>query len=149
MNPIRVINLGALGQRQEGAPLPAPDGALYRRPNPDGSRKSCRLCIMWVSEENKCVIHPKDVEVTADMVCGFHVYGEPIKKWMDHPGIQPVTPDLSGLQIVGAGAVCASCRFYEDGGNGAGLCWGVSKPEDRRPPQPVELMGWCSRYEGM
>jgi|FLYN01.1.fsa_nt_gi hypothetical protein len=140
---LRVLNLGQDTQ----APLPMPDGALYRHPNPDGSRKRCGNCIMFVASENACVIHRRDQDVLESDVCGYHVYGRPLSEWMDHPGIAPVTPDLSGLRPAGPGVSCASCRFYQDQGAGKGLCWGVSKSDDRRPPQPVEALGWCARYE--
>lgn len=146
---IPVTNLGALGENADWAPLPAPDGALYRHPNPDGSRKRCENCFMFVPSEQACIIHFRDQKVESTDICGYHIFGQPMDKWMDHPGMQPVTPDISGLRRVGGGAVCASCRFYRDQGNGMGLCYGVSKPDDRKPPQPVELMGWCARFENM
>lgn len=143
-----LINLGALGAENQ-APLPTPGGALYRHPNPDGSRKSCGTCIMWVSEENRCVIHPRSLEVSADLNCGYHVFGAPMERWMDHPGIMPVTPELSGLRWAGPGVACASCKFYRAQSNDAGLCVGVSDPDTRRPGVPVQSLGWCARYEGM
>lgn len=143
-----VVNLGRLGT-VERAPLPKPDGALYRHPNPDGSRKACRNCIMWVSEEDRCVIHARGQEVDASQVCGYHIFGQPMVKWMDHPGIQPVTPDISGLRNAGGGVACGSCRFFQHTGGAGGLCFGVSRPGDRQPPQPVELQGWCARYESI
>ncbi len=143
----RTVPVVNLGQPRESAPLPMPDGALYRHPNPDGTRKSCMSCIMWVSGENRCVIHARDREVPGDFVCGYHVFGVPMEKWMDHPGIMSVTPDISGLRPAGAGVACGNCRFYQDLGNGKGLCHGVSDPETRRPPVPVESRGWCARYE--
>jgi len=146
---VPVVNLGALGQPREPAPLPTPSGALYRKPNPDGSRKRCGDCMMWVREK-RCLIHEKSLEVTDDLVCGFNVFGAPLDKWMEHPGGRmPVTPEESGLRPAGPGVACASCRFYQDQGGGKGLCFGVSKESDRRPPQPVDLLGWCARYESV
>lgn len=147
--PIRVINLGALGQNRDQAPLPMPDGALYRHPNPDGTRKACGNCIMWVSGEGRCVIHERNQPVAADQMCGYHIFGVPMEKWMDHPGMQPVTPDISGLRWVGPGAACASCKFYRYRDENAGLCVGVSDPDTRLPGVPVASRGWCARYEGM
>lgn len=106
-------------------------------------------CFMYVPSENACAIHLRDQEVLTSDLCGYHIFGKPMERWMDHPGMQAVTPNISGLRPVGAGAVCANCRFYRDQGNGKGLCYGVSKPDDRKPPQPVELMGFCARYESM
>lgn len=146
---IPVFNLGAMGQANGGGPLPRPDGALYRHPNPDGMRKACRNCVLWVAEENACAIHPRDTVVTEDMWCGYHLFGEPMATWIEFPNLQPVTPDLSGLQVAGPGVNCGSCKFFRDQGNGRGLCYGVSKPADRQPPQPVEIMGICARFESM
>lgn len=135
-----------LGAREAG-PLPMPGGALYKHPNPDGSRKRCGNCVMFMEAENRCAIHPQDLKITESMWCGYHIFGPPSGK--PHPGVMPVTPDISGLIEVGAGAVCSGCRFYDDKGAGNGLCWGVSRPDDRRPPAPVETLGNCARYEGM
>lgn len=147
--PIKVINLGALGQARDQAPLPMPDGALYRHPDPDGSRKSCGNCIMWVSGEARCVIHERNQVVESQQMCGYHIFGQPMTKWEDHPGIQPVTPDISGLRWAGPGVACASCKFYRRHDDVSGLCVGVSDPKTREPGVPVESKGWCARYEGM
>jgi hypothetical protein len=146
-----VVNTRALGQDQgePAAPLPLPNGALYRDPNPDGSRKACANCIMWSATSDQCVIHSPDVPVTRAMMCGFHVFGQPMAKWMDLPGIDYVKPELSGLRLAGPGVSCASCEFYRAQNGQKGLCMGVSKPEDRKPPVPVEALGWCARYEPM
>jgi hypothetical protein len=146
--PIRAINLGALWQSDQ-APLPKPDGALYRHPNPDGSRKSCASCIMWVSKEDRCVIHPKDLHIDSDQMCGYYVYGQPLENWIDHAGIMPVTPDLSGLRMAGPGVACASCKFYTYRDENTGFCRGISDPKTRKPPVQVESRGWCARYEGI
>lgn len=150
--PFRVVNLGpgpSLGTNEQ-APLPKPDGALYRHPNPDGSRKRCDNCVMWISKEDRCSIHLPDQVVQGSAWCGYHIFGKPMEKSMPHEGsMQAVTPDISGLRPAGPGVACASCLYYKDQGGGKGLCYGVSKPDDRRPPQPVELMGICARYEAM
>lgn len=146
---IPVTNLGALGQQNGGGPLPMPSGALYRHPNPDGTRKACGNCVFWDSADERCVIHPLNVEVKASFWCGYHIFGKPLESWVHFENIQPVTPDLSGLIDAGPGVNCGSCKFYRDQGNGKGLCWGVSRPDDRKPPQPVEIMGICARFESM
>jgi hypothetical protein len=130
------------------APLPFAWGVLYRHPNPDGSRKRCANCIMWVSKENRCVIHPREVQVDAQDMCGFYVFWQPTDRWMDHPGIQPVDPKLSGLRDAGSGVSCANCRYYQVVDRSHGLCRAVAS-ENRQPPQPVDSLGWCTRYEGM
>ncbi len=131
------------------APLPMPTGALYRHPNPDGSRKNCGNCVFWGSKENRCALHAADLQVDSGEWCGFHIFGSPMEKTAPRGGMQTVTPDISGLRDVAAGAACAGCRFYRDQGDDSGFCFGVSQPDDRKPPITVELLGVCARYEGM
>jgi hypothetical protein len=145
---MHVINLGALGQsKPDQTPLPFPSGVLYRPPNPDGSRKNCSNCILWAKADNRCTIHSKDIRVTSDLNCGYHIFGEPLPAWVDFPGIMPVTPDLSGLRFAGPGNACAGCLFYERRDNENGLCWGVANPETGLAPAPVHSRGWCSRFK--
>ena len=146
-----VVNLGRRPRMgtEGNAPLPMPNGALYRHPNPDGTRKRCGNCVMFIESEDRCFIHPPDLEVAGDMWCGYHIFGKPMAGSTLREGMQAVTPDISGLRRVGAGAACAGCQFYKDQGTGTGLCYGVSRPDDRQPPAPVELLGNCARYEGM
>ena len=75
----------------EPAPLPRAWGVLYAEPNPDGSRKLCQNCFMW-SADDRCSIHDKDLKVTAEMICGYHVYGAPMEERVFHPGLEPVEP---------------------------------------------------------
>lgn len=142
------LRLGIPVSNPEPAPLPFAWGVLYRNPNPDGTRMRCARCIMFVSGENRCVIHSRDVEVLPTDVCGYFVFGEPMKKWMDHPGMQPVMPELSGLRDAGSGVSCGNCRYFQPQNAEQGLCLAVAK-EDRMPPQPVAALGWCARYESM
>lgn len=128
------------------APLPFAWGVLYARPNADGSMKSCRNCYAWVPSMNRCVIHPAGVRVTAQMVCGYHVPGRPLDRWADLPGLEPVDPALSGLARVGEGTVCGTCVYFERTSDAGGVCHGVAA-DDRHPPQPVEMMGCCARWE--
>lgn len=129
------------------APLPFAWGVLYAKPNPDGSMKSCRNCYLWVRADNRCLIHRPDVEATAAHVCGYHVFGQPAERGAVIPGLDPVDPALSGLEAVGEGTVCGTCVYYEPTGRAKGLCHGVAGP-DGAPPQPVQLMGCCARWEG-
>ena len=102
-----LINLGALGE-QATAPLPMPNGALYRPSNPDGTRKSCGNCVLWVSQEGRCLIHAQDVPIESSDMCGYHVYGQPQTAAGTFPGIAPIDPALSGLRRAGPGVACAS-----------------------------------------
>ena len=147
MARIPVINLGASPEYDAGAPLPTPSGALYKRPNPDGTRKNCGNCIQWMPDISRCAIHSPDLEVDADEWCGYHIFGQASGK--HHPKEMFVTPDISGLRDVGAGAACGGCKFYTDQGGNAGLCSGVSNPDTRKPPVQVDTYGSCARYEGI
>ena len=66
---------------------------------------------------------------------------------MEHPDLDPVDPELSGFDTeVGPGTYCGSCVFYEPTSEEKGLCHGVAAA-DREPPQPVDFMGCCARWE--
>jgi len=95
--------------------------------------------MMWV-EENACVIHSRELEVTGDHICGYHVFGEPIPEWMDHPGMQPVDPANSGLELVEGGTHCGNCKYYAEG-----KCAAVVG-EDGVPADVAEY-GCCARWE--
>lgn len=122
--------------------LPKAWGVLYAAPNPDGSGKLCENCTFWISERERCKIHDLSVRITAGMVCGYHVYG------FNGTVEAPVDPKLSGLEDVDDidGTICGECKFFQRGRNGKGLCHGVAKA-DGRPPQPVDELGCCARWE--
>jgi len=86
---------------------------LYAKPNPDGTRKQCANCPMWNSKHKLCSIHSKEQTVTADMICGYHVFGKPVDK---HPnaGIDPVAAEGSGLEAVKGGTSCDLCSWYHE-----------------------------------
>jgi hypothetical protein len=118
--------------------LPGPAGVLYAPPNKDDSRKSCGNCFMW-SGDKRCLIHDRDLEVSADSVCGYHVFGKPLKKWVDR-GIQALDPALTGLEKVPGGTSCDLCMWFEKG-----LCLAVRGPDGN--PAKVQAKGCCARWE--
>lgn len=122
------------------APAPAPWGVLYAKPNPDGSKKKCDNCVLWVTN-NSCLIHSKNTKVNGSMVCGYHVFGTPATEWRDLPGIQPVEADTSGLEEVGDGTSCDTCMFYDNG-----KCMAVASENGGTPPVDVEPKGCCARW---
>jgi hypothetical protein len=128
------------------APLPQLWGVLYVDPLAGSSaRRNCKNCFMWVSTEQKCVIHPKELKVTGLMICGYHVGGVPMKKWMDIPGLASVSPKYSGLGgEVPEGTACDNCKFFEGTEEEAGVCHGAQK---KNHPAPVHPRGCCSRWE--
>ncbi len=120
--------------------------AMYKRPNPDGTRKSCAGCIMYVKGENKCVIHPKDLTVRSFYFCDYHVFGMSMEKWMDHPGMMAVDPAFSGLRLAGGGLACDNCIFYAPGEPQAGICTALVKVLGGTELAPVAALAMCARH---
>jgi hypothetical protein len=145
--PVRLGN-GIPVQNPEPAPLPFAWGALYRAPNADDSRKRCVNCVFWVEKERRCVLHAPDLQVDAQDMCGFHIFGKPTETYQHFEGIQYLDPKLSGFRDAGSGVSCANCRYYLVVDQTHGLCRAIAS-ENRKPPQPVDSLGWCARYEGM
>lgn len=131
----------------KNAALPVPYEAMYKLPNPDGTRQRCGRCVAWVSGENKCLIHPKDLTVREHFWCGYFIFGQPNEKWVDHPGGRaPVDPAYSGLRLAGGGLACDTCVYYEAKQADSGDCYAVAKESDKKPPQPVAALASCARH---
>lgn len=129
--------------------LPKAWGVLYAPPNPDGSKKKCGNCAFFIQDAEQCMIHDEDIQITERMVCGYHVFGDPVTlEFADAISAEPIDPKLSGLEDTGRldGTSCSSCVFFEGTGPGKGLCHGVAK-EGGQPPQPVQPLGCCARWE--
>lgn len=141
--------MAMIGERQgrPSAPLPAAWGVLYAAPNPDGSRKQCANCPMWASSGEQCSIHDPEVEVTADHVCGYHVFGPPMDQHPVHHGMQFVDPGNSGLERIEGGTSCDTCRWYEESVPDSGWCYAVADQESMAPPTSVGRLGCCARWE--
>lgn len=141
---LRVIEeLEALLEEKTSCPLPKLWGTLYSRPNTDGSRKSCISCTFWVTSR-RCVLHPPDLDVAGDAVCGYHVQGRPSKEWRDLPELIRLDPKLSGLERVPGGTSCDRCKFYR-GDEEKGIC-GALVGDDGKPAA-VQAIGCCGRWE--
>lgn len=125
--------------------LPFASGVLYAPPNPDGSKKLCENCAMFVEGE-KCMIHSPKIRILPSMVCGYHVYGQPGKTMALKA--EPIDPKLSGLEDVSEtdGTNCGTCVYFTRTGKGRGMCHGVAAASGN-PPQPVQEMGCCARWE--
>lgn len=126
--------------------LPTIGEALYAPPNPDGSRKSCGNCyLMCGGSTTRCSVH--DVPVSPDMVCGYHLFGEPVPMGIQLP-VLPIAPELSGLATIPGGTSCGGCRFfgptaYGPPGTSLGSCAGIAG-------QPtVDAGGCCARWEAV
>ncbi len=125
--------------------LPSYSEAVYKRPNPDGTRKACSSCMMFVKGENKCTIHPKDLTVRSHYYCNYHVFGNPMEKWMDHPGMQPVDAAFSGLILAGGGVACDICVYYIPGAEQEGICTALVKEIGGSELAPVAVLAICAR----
>lgn len=122
--------------------------ALYSPPNKDRSAKLCQNCIMWIRNAEECWIHDAGVTATADSVCGYHVFGEPQEQPPPRVGMQPVLPELSGLEQVPGGTSCGSCRHYKPtAGEREGLCQALWDKDEHTVHPSVEGLGCCAAWE--
>lgn len=135
----KLIKLGA----EKKPPLPETWAVLYVHPNSDGSKKLCKNCIMW-SRDEKCSIHEPNIKVTKTMVCGYHVFGKPMPKRMEHEGMDTVDPKYSGLEEVGDGTNCGTCKYFVKKSEDLGSCRAVY---DKGKQANVKTFGCCGRWE--
>ena len=134
--------------------LPKTWGVIYAHPNPDGSRKTCNNCMMFVSGEKQCEIHDTNIVVTKTMVCGYHVYGKTHPKRMHQPDgvhLDAVDPKHSGLDETKIGTSCDICEYFKNPKNGTGTCIVVQQSDGEGNAigklAIVEGKGCCSRWE--
>jgi len=79
---------------------------------PDGGKKNCARCVMFLTDTKRCSIHGEKVPIEGSMVCGFYVHGKPMTS-KEHPPMTLVTPEESGLiNTRDGGTHCASCMHY-------------------------------------
>lgn len=131
---------------QKGAPLPEPWGVLYVTPNDTRTPRICGNCIFWAKDDNRCLLHPPDVETVINAVCGYHVSGDPVDKWQHIPGINFLEPKLSGLEVTKNGTWCQNCRYYEPKTALTGLCHAMANHKTEEPPVKVQAEGCCARW---
>lgn len=134
----------------QGADLrrPFPHEVVYAQPNLDGTRKQCANCMMYEAPAQLCAIHDTDVIISPDMVCGYHVYGRPVdgadeehRQYMD-----PVLPELSGLELITGGTSCDTCEHYVPTGTMSGQCEAVADPDEPSANYVVAPLGCCARW---
>lgn len=135
--------------RPQRVPYPRPDQVLYAGPNPDGSRKMCGNCAMFINA-GACTIVGGPID--PGQVCGYHVFGA---MRMEMPDAKPddaatkMAPAVAGLidTPLGLGTSCDGCRFFDrDRDPAVGLCAAVGAP-DGMPPVVVDALGCCARWE--
>ncbi|KKN72067.1 hypothetical protein LCGC14_0414620 [marine sediment metagenome] len=121
------------------ADLPTPDEVLYQAPNSDTTRKACGNCIMFGTKDRSCTIHASEVDIDPLQICGYYVFGPPMETRIDHPGMDSVTPDLSGLMETSIGSSCDICVHYSFDET----CHAVQ--QDGRYAK-VDPLGCCTRW---
>ena len=130
-------------------PPPTPVEVLYV-PQGRFSPKSCNNCMLWAYEEQACDIHPLDVEVTKNHICGYWVGGIP-HAWKQRSAedTEFLPPALTGLERVPGGTACRTCRWYSGPQEGRGRCLSVRDPETiiDHSPAHVEAGGCCNRWQ--
>ncbi len=147
--PIVPMELGLHKEEiYKGLPRPTPASALYVAPMEgkyEGQGRKCSNCMMWASEDAACVIHAREVHVTKNHVCGYHVQGDPVKTWKAHKNIQFVEPATSGLELVtDAGSKCSNCVAFTK----SSTCRKVADPTDPAKNAAVDAQGCCALWEG-
>lgn len=130
--------------------LPKPWGVLYAHPNPDGSRKKCENCFLWIKNLNQCEVHAKNITVTKDHICGWHVHG-PTHNGRMFKDLQYLDPKLSGLELVKEGTSCNTCEYYKKVNAEKGLCKAVQEQtadgKSTGKQATVDGFGCCCRWE--
>lgn len=151
MNPKRHLFVFANPNQPVNGDLPRPTLAevLYSPPNPNGTRKACMNCVLWFASDENCLIHDMDVVAPADAICGYHVFGSPMPgAYVQHPGMMPVTPELSGLIQVTGGTSCDRCHWYRKRSGTEGTCVAVRELDGESDTDAlVSGLGCCTRWE--
>jgi hypothetical protein len=138
-------DLAKLEEDDAGAPLPEPWAVLYVHPTKNGDARNCKNCILFVAPRGTCeIMDPEKQKVTPDHVCGYHIFGKPLKEPRSWPGLQFVDPKTSGLSLAKGGTSCDQCKFFEAGEGDKGTCHGVIS---KGKPATVEAKGCCARYQ--
>jgi hypothetical protein len=113
--------------------------------------------LLWLGggdrPREECFVHDSNVITTADMICGYHVYGEPMGSGAVPPrqNMQPLDPELSGLEQVPEGTSCESCVHYTaTPGALSGTCAALyENPDESEPDAPhaiVHALGCCAAW---
>jgi len=141
----RQLQLYTGGAAEPAAAAFSPADTLYAHANPDGSRKRCQACALWLVGLDQCWIHNPDVFVSGDMVCGYHVFGRPLTVAPVRENLDFVDPEFSGLTLVPGGSSCDTCAFYTPQGMTEGTCTALREgPAEEHPI--VAALGCCTKW---
>lgn len=124
---------------------PEPWEVLYTGPNPDGTRKKCKNCVMFATKAKECYLFSPSKTIEPDMICGYHVYGEPMEEFTNRLPMEYLDEETSGLETVKSGTSCDNCQAYKkhDADDGKGECSAVHVGGK---PATVEGRGCCTRW---
>lgn len=125
-------------------PLPSPSDVVYEPAVFKSIGKNCGNCRLWAEMDERCLLFPRDVPVNANMVCGYHVDGDPQLYVTALSGTGTTDPKLAGLITAPQGGTsCGRCRYYNPQTEAEGACRAVQKAGQ---PAKVEARGCCSRW---
>lgn len=138
----------------EPAAIPpvSPRGA-YSGSKPTGRKKHvlaivgkrCDNCRLWAEREERCCILGRNIAVPSDMVCGYHVAGDPQVYVTSLSGEGTLTPEQAGLIAAPLnGTTCDACRYYTPSTDERGTCRATTA-EDGSAAW-VDAAGCCARW---
>ena len=124
-----------------------PHNVAYSPANPDSTRQECGNCVHFAVPDG-CHLHDADVQTATDMICGYHVYGDPNPTPTNSvSALVPLQPEYSGLITPPEpGASCDRCKYYRPAGQTAGLCMAICDPRQPDVPFPVDALARCARF---
>lgn len=133
-------------EEEARAKMPSPAEVVYTGPNKDGSRKKCGNCALWAEMDKRCLLHARDLEIVAEQVCTYHVYGSTqlFATAINGNEMDVLDPKLSGLELTKDGTSCDNCKAYNATGRAEGKCAMVVDPKGK--PAIVQSRGCCSRW---
>ena len=138
-------DLDSILEREEPkkAPLPEKSQCLFVEPLPNGDRKNCKNCALWVTSA-RCLIHDPKLHIPEDWICGYWVGGKPLDTDLKLDIKQYIPPSLTGLGSAPEGTACDNCRWFESTSEAQGKCHGL---QEKGKPPIVAARACCSRWD--
>jgi hypothetical protein len=125
------------------APLPEKSQCLYVEPLPNGERKNCKNCALWVTT-SRCLIHDPTIHIPGDWICGYWVGGRPLDSDLHLDIKQYIPPSFTGLGVAIDGTACDNCMWYEAESKERGKCHAL---QEHSKPASVLARACCSRWQ--
>jgi hypothetical protein len=142
----KLLNVWMGGELEKPVGLPTPDQVLYSQANPDGTRKMCRNCVLWLSDQRQCVVHGPDLPVAQDAWCPRHTFGTPQATAQFPVDMDPADPATSGLQRSEGGVSCDRCEYFSPMKQLSGTCRAIKGFEPEEQNFVVAALAACSRW---